>query len=392
MPEVVLQGRFWAEEGSHFFVNAWEMPPLAALFAPFGGYLNLVANGATVLARWTLPLGYAPYGTIAVALLCQLVPPFVVMTATDGWLRPWRVRAAAVLLILFAANSDEIWLQTLHCQFELTLAAGLILALDPPALRSSASAARLLPLALAPLCGPGAFALVPLFLLRAALERSAERIVQSAVITAASFVQIAAFFELAPGRSNAFHPVLYLCMVAVRHLAVPFLGMSHGQTIADAIRAELVVSDVPVLAIILALAVFGALGAEAIAIGLCRPALWFFLGAAAASTVSFYGAIGGNLAMISAYFGERYVFVPQVLLSLGILALLGTGSPQRAGLYRLATVWLIVIGASGYFFPWSFVAVGPAWRPQIAAWRAHPGVLLYGWPGSTALTLRPARE
>ena len=389
MPAIIGGGRFWAEEGSHFFVNAWEMPPLRALLTPFGGYLNIVASAATILARWTLPLAYAPYATITVGLFFQLLPPFVVLTAADPWLRSWRIRLTAVLLILFVANSDEIWLQTLHCQFELTLAAGLVLALDTPPLRSPASAGRLAALALAPLCGPGAFALVPLFLARAVIERSAERAAQFAAIAGASLVQVLLFFTSMPGRSNALHPVLYLCMVTVRHLAVPFLGMAHGQIVADGIRATLAGGHLPLLAIILPLAAFAVLGAEATVAGIRKPAIWLFLGAAAVSTVSFYGAIGGGLDMVSAYFGERYVFVPQVLLSLGILALLATGPQKRSGLYRLACVWLLVIGVSGYFFPWPFIAEGPAWRPQIAAWRADPHTLLHAWPASTVLSLSP---
>ncbi len=392
MPQIIGHGRFWAEEGSHFFVNAWQMPPLRALLAPFGGYLNIVATAATVLARWTLPLEDAPYATIAVALLFQLLPPLIVWTASDTWLRSWQIRLVAVLLILFAANSDEIWLQTLHCQFELTLAAGLVLALDAPAPRSPAFTWRLLVIALAPLCGPGAFALVPLFFARAMVERSAARAAQLAAIAGASLVQISLFFTTMPGRSNALHPVLYLCMVTVRHLAVPFLGMSHGQAVADGIRATLALGHVPLLAVILPLAVFGGLGAEAAATGIGKPAIWLFLGAAAVSLLSFYGAIGGGLAMVSAYFGERYLFVPQVLLSLGILALLATGPRKRVLVYRLACAWLLLTGIPGYFSPWILIAKGPAWRPQVAAWRADPRTLLHAWPASTVMNLRPGHD
>src|SRR3978361_639414 len=72
MPEIVIKGRFWAEEGRYFYHDAWVMPPLQALLAPVGGYLNIVANASTLAARWLLPLRLAPYLTIAAALA---VPP-----------------------------------------------------------------------------------------------------------------------------------------------------------------------------------------------------------------------------------------------------------------------------------------------------------------------------
>ena len=389
MPDIVLEGRFWAEEGTHFFVEAWRDPPLRAVFTPFGGYLNLAASGGTVLARWLLPLADAPDATVALALACQLVPPLIVLTAADAWLRPTRVRLLAVLLILFSSNSDEIWLQTLHCQFELTLAAALVLALDTPPLGSAAFAWRLVPLALAPLCGPGAFALVPLFFLRALSERSAARAAEGGVIAAAALVQLVGFFSVLPGRSNALHPVLYLCMLTVRHLAVPLLGMAHADTVADAIRAQLAASRVPLIAVLLPLLVFGGLGAASVAAGRRQPALWLFAAAAAVSLLSAYGAISQGPDMISAFFGERYVFVPQVLLGLGVLALAATSTGRRSELFRLVVLWLLVIGASGYFFPWPAIAKGPDWRTEVAAWRHDPARPLHVWPAPLVIHLTP---
>ena len=127
---IVVAGRFWAEEGQHFFEDAWFMAPLPALFTSFGGYLNLVANAAAVLARWLMPLRLAPYLTISTGLFFQLCPPLLVLGARDAWLQPFNVRCSAWLLLLLVPASEEIWLQTLHCQFELSLCCAIILALD----------------------------------------------------------------------------------------------------------------------------------------------------------------------------------------------------------------------------------------------------------------------
>ena len=61
MPEIVIKGRFWAEEGDVFFHEAWVLPPMRALFRSYGGYLNLAANIGTLAARWLLPVSSAPH-------------------------------------------------------------------------------------------------------------------------------------------------------------------------------------------------------------------------------------------------------------------------------------------------------------------------------------------
>ena len=66
MPMIVVDGRLWAEEGNHFFESAWCMAPGSALFVSFGGYLNLVANAASVAARWMhFPFHFCAAGKIA---------------------------------------------------------------------------------------------------------------------------------------------------------------------------------------------------------------------------------------------------------------------------------------------------------------------------------------
>ena len=59
MPEIVIRGRFWAEEGVVFFHNAWTLPWSKALLTPLGGYLPLIAlrQGCwrAILCHWNSP-------------------------------------------------------------------------------------------------------------------------------------------------------------------------------------------------------------------------------------------------------------------------------------------------------------------------------------------------
>ncbi len=389
MPEIVIKGRFWAEEGKYFFTDAWSMPPLAVLFHPFGGYLNLVANASTLGARWLVPLELAPYFTIGVALLVQLLPPLLLLTARDPWLQNRLTRCAGVFLLLLVPASEEIWLQTLHCQFELTLCCALILCLQTTG--GVASAGRVVILFLAPLCGPGAIALMPLFLFRLAGDRSAARLTQALALGAGSAIQFLLFLTPAATRAYALDPSTLLCILTVRHMALPFLGRQAAETIASSLRAGLSAGRESPWAIILPLLVFGMAAAHSLAKPTRRPAFWFLAAGLLIAFVSYFGAIGSPTSMINTQFGERYAFVPEALFGMTLLALAATSTGLASAILWLLVAWKLIIGIAMFDRPWLLVADGPPWRPQVAAWRAHRTTTLEIWPAGWTLTLPPAR-
>jgi hypothetical protein len=133
MPDVILHGRFWAEEGRDFFRYAWENPWYRALARPYGGYLNVVADGGTLLAHVLVPLKYAPYVTIAIALFFQACPAIMIITGKAAWLRPRWAVLAALFVLATPPVSEEVWLQTLHREFHLALCAGIILTMQTEA-------------------------------------------------------------------------------------------------------------------------------------------------------------------------------------------------------------------------------------------------------------------
>ena len=390
MPRIIIVGRFWAEEGGVFFRHAWDMPPLQALFASYGGYLNLLANASPLLARWIVPLSLAPYLTITIALLVQLCPPLLLLTARDAWLQPRHVRLAALLLVLTVPACEEIWLQTLHCQFELTLCCAIILSLDVTGGRIGLL--RLGLLFLAPLCGPTAIALIPLFLLRTLAERSRGRAVQTTTLALAAAVQLLFFFHAVPGRGYGFNPVVLLCVLTVRHLETPFLGVSHAEIVAAAIRARLAAGFIPRRATVLPVVAFGALALSTLWHREARAARWLCCAAALIAAATYFGAIGGASTLIDARVGERYTFVPQALLALSLLALAATTRRWTARASGFAIVWLLAVGVAEYGHTWPFVSDGPAWRGEVALWRADPSHALKIWPAGWSVTLNPARK
>jgi hypothetical protein len=385
MPEIVIKGRFWAEEGTVFFGNAWTMPPLHALFLSYFGYLNLIANAATLAARWLMPLSCAPYLTIGVALAIQLCPPLLLLSARDAWLRPAPVRAGGLLLLLLIPNSDEIWLQTLHCQFVLAVCGGLILALDAEGGKTRWLKYGLL--FLAPLCGLVVIALLPLFFLRAALDRSWERFSQSAVLATGSAIQLILFFHIVSRRTYTLDPQIFLSVVTVRHLAGPFLGTEVAGFVAQAIRARLAAGQFPVAAVLTPLLVFGALAAATLWRRRSLPAFWLVSGFVMIAGASYFGALDGAATLIHAVSGERYVVAPQALLSLAVLAVAATSGTAISRISGVAVMWLIMSGAVSYTQPWQPASDGPPWRDEIALWRRDPAHAIEIWPNGWRLSL-----
>jgi hypothetical protein len=379
MPQIVLQGRFWAEEGPVFFRHAWDLPAWQALWTPFGGYLNIVANLATLVARWVLPLRLAPYATISTGLVFQLLPPLLLLTARDRWLRPWAVRLAGVTLLLLMPASEEIWLQTLHSQFELALCCGILVSLQA---RRGLSLGLLV---LGPLAGPVSIALCPLFVLRAALERSIARALQCCAICAGALVQLVIFLTLVPGRAYALHPVVTLSVVTLRHLAIPLLGIHEAKDVNTALLATFAAGHVPWAATVLPVLILGAIGVGVIRQGLAQPGVWFFASFVLAAGFSYFGAFGGGLGLLAVQDGQHYSVAPQSLLVLAVLALAVTGGSWLA---RAAIAWLLVVGVMNYWIVAPPTRKGPHWRAEVAAWQADPSQVLRIWPHPWTMELK----
>ncbi len=389
MPQIIIKGRFWAEEGHVFFSNAWTLPPLQALLTSFGGYLNLPANAATLAARWLLPLEWAPYLTISVALAIHLLAPLLLLSASDSWLRPWWMRAGCLLLLLLAPGVDEGLLQTLHCQFQTTLCCALIVALDvAPGWRHRL---RLGLLAFAPLCGVVPIVLIPIFLFRAWTDRSRLRLTQAAALGAGSAIQLLGFFHAVAGRGYALHAVLALCAVTVRYLESPFLGLDHADALATLIKLRLSEGHVPWLVVMLPCVAFPALLLLTVRTRSSRPAFWLLTSGVAIAAATYIGAIGGAWPMIDGRSGERYVFVPQTLFALTVLALAATRTGWTRAVSYAAVAWMLCVGVNGYLHPWNTIANGPSWRPEVAIWRADPSHVLQLWPAGWSMTLGRSR-
>lgn len=386
MPDILLHGRFWAEEGKVFFEEAWRLPAGKVLFAPYGGYLNLVANAGAVGARCLVSVERAPYVTTALALVFQTCPAILILWSGASWLRSRWAIVAALLILATPAASEEVWLQTLHSQFHLAVCAGLILAMPAQSGRWL-NAFRLALLALGPLCGPACIVLLPFFALRAVIEKSQARWWQTAALLAGSALQIGLFLSVEQRRSYHIDASVLAGVMLVRHLLIPLVGSRRAVPLADWIHTRFVAGAIPWSAVMLSCASF-AIWIWVVLRRWREDPAWLLMAGLTVAALSYYGAIYGGTNLLNVGFGLRYSFAPQALMSFSLLAL---ASARRGAVsYAAATLlcWLIVVGLAGYFTPSSPIfAHGPDWRREVAAWRADPCHRLAIWPSGWVMDL-----
>ena len=318
IPRILLEGRFWAEDGRIFYERAWERPWLDALFLPYTGYLNLTANLAGVFARHFAPLPIAPYVTTGLALLIQCVPAILIVTSRLDWLQRRVVLLIALLIVATPPDSEEVWLNACSSQHHLALAAAIILALET---RSGlVGALQLGVLCIAPLSSPASWVLVPLFGLRSVIDRSWPRAVQTLVLLTGVTAQLALFFTSIGPRVIGMPPSLFGAIVLTKNIIAPLLYHTHASILVGFLATRFSALGGPIWCLVIVVVLLAAAIMRAVLLTEKSP-LWFLISGATIATASYAGAIGSKLTMLAAIgVDDRYAFAPQALFALAVLS------------------------------------------------------------------------
>lgn len=395
-PDIFFQGRFWAEEGYIFYANAYNMSPLQALFVVFGGYINVGASGATLIARYLyIPLEYAPYFTIFVGLFCQVIPIYLILTAKDKWLSPFYIRILATFLLLLVPESSEISLQSLHLQFHLALACTLIAFFDTDI--KSQRWFKLTLLFFAPLCGLLPVTLIPIFLLQCWQEKNKLRIEQTTALIIGSSIQLSFYIfniihkididNFAVVRQRHFSYNDFCSVLYVRDLVFPFMGHRYHQSISIManIFHKLEAHQISFKACLISSVFIIFISGIFIKYSKTRKALLLFITALLMLCISIYGVVGGTIQLVNPYFTERYAFLSQALFALMLLYFSITLPKTGKIIANILILWLLFVGSFNFFqlLPEAKDGAGHVWRKELQKWRQdpnyHPKIWCSGW-------------
>jgi hypothetical protein len=377
LPEVLLKGRFWAEEGSVYFVDAWRKPFFDALVSAYpADYWNFTASAATLVAAYTVKLQYAPLVTTMIALVVQSIPALLIVTSRMSWTRQPLVLVAALLIIAMPPGCEETWLNSINSQHHLALSVGIILALETE--KGARLLLHVLVLLLAVLSSPGTWFLIPLFGLRAALERSGPRVLQTFILLAGLGVQLGFFFALRE-RTFGMHPSLLGAIILIKHVALPMFGRDWAQALARRMATLFSDGDGPLWPLVVTLVLFGGLLACALRAPRAPP-LWFLLAATFLGLGSYLSAFGDKILLISAANGARYQLGAHVLLMLGILSWVKLGFGWTRYVAVTMVTWALVVQVPGFFHPPGVFATGPDWQKEIQLKKDDSHHLLRIWP------------
>lgn len=347
-PHALHTPQLWAEDGSIFLLQADQLG-LQAFVTPYMGYLHTLPRLIAALAPRLLDPAWWPafYNGVAFALWVAVLARFFTARFSHLPGRPW-----LALAFVAAAHSGEVYLNVTNLQW-LTAFVLLQQVLIAAPVTSAQRWGDLGRLALVALTGPFVVALLPLFVWRAWKERRRDSFQALAVVFAAAAIQ--AWFLVRTGprfehQTAAFQLWPFLEVFSRRLVVWPLLGREAALGLPPGVVGA---AGGAFLAALLAwalrpherralrLQVIAAFALIALAgIYRARPDTW----------------PGDNLD-----FGDRYFYIPRVLLAWLLIWELDARPRAVAAIARVACLTGLVANLPHYVEP----------APRDYAWAQH---------------------
>jgi hypothetical protein len=365
-PSLFSSPRFWAEEGSIYFFEAFHSPWYQALFSAHRGYYSLFPNFATLLAARAVPLENAPLVTVIASFLAQLLPFVLVMFRLEGTLRPVQ-QILLCLVIVFVAQMGVVWLNTITTQYHFAIVVFLILIAGHERVSHGWTIADRVLVAVCGLTGVIACFLLPVFIMRWLRERNRNLLVLTLILGFASVVQL--FFMMfsqsdAPNRFVAPEGYLIAAFWARDSLVLPVLGFRSGQALVPG----------P-----LALAAATAILTAAFIVAIRSSRRESILVLASFLIVSVLSLLG-SLWMAG---GWRYAYAPGVIL-MSLFVINGVDGQYR--LVRIVSLFIVVLSLASWVPAYHRALEHwvnpnwPRWSEEVRMWRETPERPLRIWP------------
>jgi hypothetical protein len=390
-PELLVEPRFWAEEGSLYYAAAWNTESAATLAhvpRPTAAYVNLAASVPATLAAWWLPVEDAPFGTTWAAFAVLAVALALVSAGRSRlWGHPLGSALACAAVLLAPSALGEAWLNSINAQSYCGLIALAILCEDMRLASVRRIAAYVPLLVFCGLSGPYTSFLFPAFAWKVWAERSLAAVFAAGAVALAALIQVGVFAwvwsegALNPAKLQPFDFVRSATYVAYGQLIVP-LGLGPlMKEFSTHVLYEL--GGVERAPWAIAMAAFGVvLGGAALLLLVDRDprsprnGLVIALACLAVLTTAsaHWGRSLGRYAVVSGF----------ALLWLVLARAYARARGPRIVPLAAAVVfgWALLVGAAAYRHDEAFdCPVGcPRWREEVARWRTGPAYQPQIWP------------
>ena len=406
LPALIIEPRFWAEEGVNYFTYAYGHSWLDNLFAPQFGYNTLYNSIATSLAT-LVPLEYAPAVTTYLALLVQLS----VSLAAIWWDIPFLdtlFKKFAIAVLIQTLAYARIWATTIGVQYWLCVLSLLILLYNHHTLSKRMFILQNCLLFLNGLTGILSCLLIPAFFLKGVKTKSFRVMTQTAILALCLLVQIGVFLNSYLGKdaglSSRFGDFnfLYVLNKMMRFLiTAPFyeryiFSTSFGETLDTAVRNAL--STITGPAIYLPQYNFYLLE---MALGMATVAFLFTLAykkigqldtQLLAISILLVTVVSTYLSVNSSG-GPRYTFAPSIMIMFLVVGALNDKTIAKT--LRFAATMLILLSLTNSLRYYRMNMLGgvaydeswPKWQEEVKTWKTDHNYPLKIWPAGWTMTL-----
>ncbi|MGI4744579.1 MAG: hypothetical protein ACRYGI_07280 [Janthinobacterium lividum] len=198
-PDVLFHATFWAEDGWSWYPDAY-LRGWHVLVEPWTGYMQTDVRLVAFVSQ-LFPLAWAPTLFACSAILLQAVTATFMLSDRLAEICPSRpYRALFALFYMLLPNSFEVYANLTNAQWHLGLLAFLVTIAANP--RSRAQLVfDVVALGISVLSGPFCLFLIPIALIRTALERDRIAAMRTAIIVAGALVQLWCLFGHGLSRS-----------------------------------------------------------------------------------------------------------------------------------------------------------------------------------------------
>jgi hypothetical protein len=366
-PDILRHPRFWAEEGTIFYVGFLGNSFIECILYVGHGSFQILSNVIVYLAT-QVPVALAPAVTTYLTLGLHLV----VLTQIVSFARAYGL-ARSVALLLAAAwallpQTYEVWLTSTNAQWLAGVSVLLLFAMPSGWIERHRKGA-LAACCIYALSGVPGILFAPVFLLRAALERSRLIAILAAILGAGAVLQLVVIAWVGDPRPFTTHPLVLILPIFLQSVIAPVLSGDFASQIALLIReANPSASRVAILdTLAMGLGIMALATAAAYSSGRKMHALLLLTAWVLVTEVQNFAAINPP-ENINGWAGGRYFLCGSVCLCL----LLALGQTARQTALRAISIGLlctiVLTGVVEANSKWAQQSTkGPSWRRQLDA-------------------------